>query len=684
MPKKLTQQEFIDRATQVHNGKYDYSKAEYVNATTKVCIVCPEHGEFWQSPSNHLQGQGCKRCGELRNTDTKEQFIEKARNVHGDKYDYSKVEYVNGSTKVCIICPEHGEFWQTPLYHISSHIGCNKCRALSIKEFVEKAHQIHGDKYDYSRVEYVNNRTPIRIICKVHGEFLQTPNTHLNGCGCQICSNRDKVDNEKFIEKARKIHGNKYDYSKVEYKKSSEHIIIICPEHGEFLQTPNAHLNGQGCPVCGKNRLRDKFSLSTEEFIRRAREVHGDKYDYSKAKYVNNHTKVCIVCPEHGEFWQMASGHLNGRGCYKCGRETVKQGQSLTNDIFIKKARQVHGNRYDYSKVEYNGYDNYVTIICPEHGEFQQSPDSHLQGSGCQKCAHKESKQENELATFVKSLIGEDKVLTKVRKIFDNPLSEIDIYVPSLNIAIEYDGVRWHSERFGKNKYYHLNKTLKCGELDIKLIHIFEDEYFYNRRIVEDKIRHLLGCDNAKQKIMARKCAVTEINSSEARVFLNANHIQGFANSSVHLGCFNNGKLVGVMSFRHEEKKSNNWELTRFASDINMICSGVGGKLLKHFITVYNPDKIKTFADRRWTINPDDNLYTKLGFTLTKVLKPNYSYVIGNKRIHKFNMRKKHLLKRYDDKGIDDSMTETEMIEKLGFHKIWDCGLFRYEIFNKI
>lgn len=194
MSKKKTTEEFIEQAIKIHGDKYDYSKVEYINAKTKICIICPKHGEFWQAPSDHLQGKGCNKCGG-KNKLTIEQFIEKAKNVHGDKYNYSKINYVNYNTKVCIICPIHGEFWQTP-------------------------------------------------------------NGHLHGKGCRKCSgNSYNYNTNEWIQKAKEIHGNKYDYSNVKYTHSQIKVCIICPEHGKFWQVPNNHLNGQGCPHCNESRL---------------------------------------------------------------------------------------------------------------------------------------------------------------------------------------------------------------------------------------------------------------------------------------------------------------------------------------------------------------------------------------------------------------------------------------------
>lgn len=251
-----------------------------------------------------------------------EKFVEKARKVHGDKYDYSKAEYIDCNTKVCIICPGHGEFWQKPSKHLSGK-GCPKCLHpkpnITTEEFIEKAKQIHGDKYDYSKVEFVNMSTKVCIICPVHGEFWQRPTEHLRGCGCYKCKmlkswdTRGRKTTEEWIEEARAVHGDKYDYSKVEYKGTKEKVCIICPEHGEFWQTAGGHLSGYGCKKCaGLNKP------TTEEWIERVKLIHGNKYDYSKLEYVNAKTRVCIICPEHGEFWQMPSVHLIGGGCPQC------------------------------------------------------------------------------------------------------------------------------------------------------------------------------------------------------------------------------------------------------------------------------------------------------------------------------------------------------------------------------
>ena len=160
-----------------------------MNSATKVCIICPEHGEFWQMPRLHIRGNGCSKCNG-HYVPTTEEWIAFANKIHNGKYKYQKVSYVNCMSKVCIICPEHGEFWQIPNNHLKGQ-GCPKCggtRVLTKEEFIKKAKNLHKDKYDYTKVNYVNNETKVCIICHEHGEFWQRPSHHTRGVGCPKCN----------------------------------------------------------------------------------------------------------------------------------------------------------------------------------------------------------------------------------------------------------------------------------------------------------------------------------------------------------------------------------------------------------------------------------------------------------------------------------------------------------------
>lgn len=536
------------------------------------------------------------------------------------------------------------------------------------EEFIEEAISIHGNKYDYSKAKYINARTKVCIICPEHGEFWQKPSTHITDkCGCPHCNGTFKKTTEEFIEKARMVHGDKYNYSKVKYENSKERVCIICPEHGEFWQTAGEHLNGHGCPKCA-----GRFIYTTEDFINKALKIHDNKYDYSKVEYKNSLSKVCIICPEHGEFWQTASEHLRGHGCPKCGIKALSDKKRLSFDFYLSKFKKIHGNKYDYTHTKYIDSLTKINILCPEHGEFWQLPYTHSMGCGCPKCANQQSKGEEEVLDFLRCNINLD-INTRNTEII-KPY-ELDIYIPSKKLAIEYDGLIWHSEKFGKDKNYHLNKTELCEKQGIRLIHIFENEWFNKKEIVKKKLLNALG-NNTLPKINARLCSVTEIDKKIAYDFLLKNHIQGIGDGNIHLGCFYNEELIGVMSFRRERKDSDKWELTRFATDITKHCIGVECKLFKYFVRNYNPSEVKSFADRRWTSVLYETLYDKLGFKLDKILKPDYQYTNSkNTLLSKLNFKKKTICKKY---GLPITMAESEITEKLGYYKVWNCGLLRY------
>ena len=379
MARRLTTEEFIEKARSVHGDRYDYSSVSYVSSQAKVTIICPEHGPFPQKPNKHLSRRGCPDCGGRKQLTT-ETFIERAIAIRGDLYDYSQVEYVSNKKSITIICAEHGPFPQTPADHVNSEAGCPDCagtKRLTTSKFIERAMAVHGNRYDYSQVEYVNNRTYVTIICREHGSFPQTPDSHFAKHGCPDCAGLKPLTTETFIERAIAVHGDRYDYSQVEYVNNKTYVTITCPEHGPFPQKPNSHLATQGCPDCaGKN-------VTTETFIEKAIEVHGDRYDYSQVKYVDSKSYVTIICREHGLFGQVPSSHLQHIGCPDCGGR-----KQLTTEKFIEMAMSVHGDRYDYSSVRYANAHAKVTIICREHGPFLQKPNSHLaQASGCPDCA---------------------------------------------------------------------------------------------------------------------------------------------------------------------------------------------------------------------------------------------------------------------------------------------------------
>jgi len=316
----------------------------------------------------------------MRKKLTTEEWIEKAQTIHGNKFDYSKVDYQGNNKKITIICPIHGEFQQVAADHLKSKYGCPKCvieaKSFTTEQFIEKAKKIYESKYDYSLVEYKGINNKVKIICPIHGIYEQEASVHLKGIGCPKCSGHlgnKKCNTEYFIEKARKVHGDKYDYSKVNYVNATTPIKIICQEHGEFEQRPDKHLAGHNCPKCTKH-----YKRNTTEFIEEANIIHNNKYNYSKVNFVNVHTKVIIICPIHGDFEQTPHMHLQGKGCPKCTLKNQtklyeKLQESFPNEEILFEVGNstigwINGQRFDiyFPKyniaVEYNGIQHYVPV----------------------------------------------------------------------------------------------------------------------------------------------------------------------------------------------------------------------------------------------------------------------------------------------------------------------------------
>jgi very-short-patch-repair endonuclease len=416
-----------------------------------------------------------------------EEFIRSSILVHGkDKYDYSKTVYVNNLIEVIIICKVHGEFLQLPKTHKRGS-GCRECglitrankRTMTNEKFIENATLIHGDTYDYSKVVYIKSIENVIIICRIHGEFLQTPNSHLCGAGCRKCADKKNADKqrkttEQFIEDARKVHGDTYSYSKVDYKTAMENVIITCLIHGDFEQTPNGHLSGHGCRFCA-----GCYKSNTEEFIEKARNVHGDTYNYSKVDYKTSIIDIIIICPIHGEFEQMPNRHLCGAGCHACGYKMT----IFSTEDFIQKAKEVHGDTYNYSKSIYVKMLGKITIICRIHGDFEQTASNHItHRQGCPICIHK-----TEAKLFEKLVLKYPSLITQFKKEWCKKTKKLpyDFCIPEYKIIIELDGkqhflqvMNWSSpeEQFKNDKY----KEECANQNGYSVIRLLQEDVFYD------------------------------------------------------------------------------------------------------------------------------------------------------------------------------------------------------------
>lgn len=326
-----------------------------------------------------------------------QKILDKIIAVHGEKYAPSEI-IVKEKRKIQLVCESHGVF-EIRIDHLLNGAGCQACskteKAKRIAEaealaFPIKAIKVHGDKYDYSKVNYQGHTTRVIIICKIHGEFSQAPRKHIEGSGCQQCGveqQASKLNTEKFIARSIEVHGQNYDYSRTKFISSQKKVIIACPFHGEFEQLPHNHMKGVGCRKCANISL----TKTTPQFINEANKVHNKIYNYDFVLYTGFRNPVEIECKLHGLFSMKPMTHLSGKGCQKCSIENRAARQAKGTLAFIKHANLVHDNRWDYSKSNYITTHIKVSIICPNHGVFEQTPSSHLSGKGCPTCGAESS-----------------------------------------------------------------------------------------------------------------------------------------------------------------------------------------------------------------------------------------------------------------------------------------------------
>jgi ssDNA-binding Zn-finger/Zn-ribbon topoisomerase 1 len=533
--------------------------------------------------------------------------------------------------------------------------------------FIEEADRVHAGKYDYSKTIYTKISRPIEIICPKHGTFYQRPIKHLRGQGCPRCgkikSKRVSLSQEEFEHRARLVHGNKYAYGK--YTKWSTPMNIACPIHGLFKQSPGSHLSGRGCPECGKSTMGQR-KWTAEKFKTKARETHSDKYSYDLSDFHSLQSYITILCPEHGKFRQMAKLHItkrNPQGCPKCGQLiSIEKRRSPLNDI-IGRARLIHGDKYDYSRIVYETMLRPVEIICPVHGSFFQRMCDHIyEECGCPKCTSFASKGESEVADWIESLGFS--VVRNNRGLLNG--RELDVYVPEKKIAVEYNGLYCHCSLF-KDKLYHLDKLLLCQDLGIRLIQIWDVEWEKRRNACKDIISFSLG--KIDKRIFARQCNIRNVSVQESNIFLDVNHIQGKCQANYRIGLFFEDILVGVQCYTENAIKK--WTLTRtsFLSGYHVI--GGISRMFKFFVKNKNPDEVIDYTDRRLFIASG---HYQMGFIKKCETPPANSLTDGKNLFSRRHYR--HWGNRHFKFKMpwDEALTDTENLANNGWYWIWDCG----------
>jgi hypothetical protein len=494
---------------------------------------------------------------------------------------------------------------------------------------------------------------------------------------------------------------DRYDFSHAVYNGALERMTnIVCHEHGEFSQYPaQLRKNGAGCQSCGDLVRRAKRRSPCDEVIDAAMTRHNGFYSYDRAVYVNSSTKFTVTCPVHGDFSVLPNNHVSGgRGCPACGalkrghRKDLGGAARKTADTkiakfavkFIDDARAVHGDAYDYSKVEYAGQQTKVVIVCPEHGPFEQTAEHHVKrAQGCPECSHHRSKGEAALAKFV-SIFAD--IEQRNRRVISP--KELDIYVPSASLAVEYCGEYWHASPSAEDEAVyrkrHAEKQQMCQQVGLRLLTVYESEWLTRGSAIRRLLRNALG--KIPGRLMARKCSVEVVPAHEAAVFFDAYHPQGGAGWGLHYGLRYRGKLVACMRFTFgaNDRGVNTermWTLTRYATRLPV--SGGASRLFAAFIAEHRPENVKSFSDNRYFTG---DMYERLGFALEEETEPDYQvYHPKTGLLPKTAWQRKKIPARVRDVGsaelfdpASDPRSERDMTYLLGARRLYDCGKKRW------
>lgn len=522
-----------------------------------------------------------------------------------------------------------------------------------------------NDEYDYSSSKVVGKKHKYleNIKCLAcDAVFKQLLLSHLRGSGCKC---KTTVGYGSFVHKAIKIHGNKYVYNESEYINQTTKIRIICDCGNEFYQTPHKHLLGQGCPVCAKAKMGKKLSL--EQFIEKAIAKHGNRFDYTQVEYNGYDIPIKIRCLKcNSDLTQTPDSHLHSNGCFTCSMKDIGDLYRSSKSEFVEKSINIHGNRYSYDRVDYINNTSKVIIKCNSCNQyFTQVPTSHLSGNGC-RCISSSLAQEK-----IARLIDIDYILNDRNTI--SPL-ELDILVPSKNLAIEYNGIYWHSYNKPetiKEIYKHYSKHDICILKGIKLLQFFENQWIEKEEIVQNIININIG---KAHKLYARNCKIRIVPHSDAKEFFDSTHLYGNRFAKLTIGLYHDDKLVSAMSFT---KYNNYWEIIRYSTALNLIVVGGASKIFKEFIKIAHPTKTITYADRMISTG---NIYRKLGFTQIGVTKPNYYYVKGNAVYSRHKFQKHKLIKML--KNYNDQLSESQNMFNNNYRRIWDAGHYRFQFMH--
>lgn len=501
--------------------------------------------------------------------------------------------------------------------------------------------------------QYTDSKTKIKIKCPKGHTSLITPSNILFGGQCGECYGHKKLSHNVVKAVIEKMHPGAILLSE-KYKNNSTKLKVKCEKgHIFYANYNNIKDNNRWCPFCS-----GRLGVTIETMKKYIEKTHPDAVLLSK-KYVNSKTKLKIQCEKGHIFYSSRNFLTRGSWCGECCKSKkltlrhVKQEIEKTGATLLQKT--------------YKNAATTMQLECRNKHIWEINYNNFQRGRGCPICSNNGmSKKEQEVASYLKSILPDAKMLTNDREVLQG--KELDIYFPDKKIAVEYCGLYWHSEYY-KEKNYHFDKYRACQDKGVRLIQVFEDEWVYKKDICKMRLKHILGVSD--KVIYARKCLASKIDNAQAKEFCLANHIQGYAPSRLSYGLFYDGELVSVMTFGvpsiskgNRDKKDGVYEVSRFCS--SKIVVGGASKLFQCFIKSEAPREIFSFCDLRWG---NGQVYEKMGMELDKITRPNYYYIVNKKRKHRYNFRKSEI-----SDASNKHLSEAQIMREAGVLRVYDCG----------
>lgn len=558
-------------------------------------------------------------------------------------------------------------------------------KRLTLQEFAERI----GVRYStltFLRVsgEFKGQKSRAYLNCTKHGEFECMPLGPRNVVcpGCRADAVREE-GLSAIKSKCFELFGDRIKIVEDTYTSSGGEVDIVCDAHGRStIKAGTILFNSEGriqygCKKCADEGTAAARMLPFTKFVEQMESKHGKGVvEYLPEGYTGVNGNITYVCPVHGKVTASAFNHSKAKlPCKFCSADSRSARSRIPFEQFVEKSYRVHGDRYEYKEDSYTAMSESTTVICKVHGEFNQLASDHVSSeAGCPKCAGIVSKGETELKEFLLSsgLDVEHQFKYSGRR-------EFDIYADSHKIAVEYDGVLWHSTKY-RDRETQLLKARHAKELGVSLIRIFEDEWLNRKEQVKSLLLARFGIHNG-DRVFARKCQVREISNYAAKSFLDAYHVQGWCHSGISLGLFSGDSCVAVMVFKSSMSGryaagSGEYELARYASKGLVV--GGAGKLLKSFIRAYKPGRIVSFSEKRLF---SGKLYESLGFVKEADVAPSYTYIFPGKTVrhHKSGFQLSRLRKKFPD-VYDESLTEEEICAAAGYYRCYDDGKVRWAL----